>query len=152
MSESVKEPEQNPGPAEKVGYRQPPKDTRFTKGVSGNPKGRPKGSLNLSTILMKALHERVVINENGRRKTVTKFEAALKQLVNKAASGDLRALFHLTELAREAEAKRAANETQSESLNELDRQVMQSILDRFRADASEGQQSEAEGDTDDAKR
>ena len=26
-----------------VGYRQPPKTTRFTKGSSGNPAGRPRG-------------------------------------------------------------------------------------------------------------
>jgi Family of unknown function (DUF5681) len=31
----------------KVGYGKPPKTTRFKKGKSGNPGGRPKGSLNL---------------------------------------------------------------------------------------------------------
>ena len=78
-----------------VGYRNPPVGTRFKKGVSGNPKGRPKGSLNLAAMFTKTLRERVVINEHGRRRTVTKLEAALKQLVNKAASGDLRALAQL---------------------------------------------------------
>ena len=78
-----------------VGYRSPPEATRFKKGVSGNPRGRPKGSLNVATVLTKTLRERVTITENGRRKTVTKLEAALKQLVNKAAAGDLRALHHL---------------------------------------------------------
>ena len=81
---------------EKVGYRKPPANSRFRPGQSGNPKGRPKGSLNIATVLMKTLREKVVINENGRRKTITKFEASVKQLVNKAASGDWCAITHLS--------------------------------------------------------
>jgi Family of unknown function (DUF5681) len=52
-----------------VGYGKPPQATRFKKGVSGNPKGRPKGSLNIATVFTKTLRERVVINEHGQRKT-----------------------------------------------------------------------------------
>src|SRR6202043_4106782 len=92
---------------DRVGYQRPPEATRFKKGASGNPKGRPKGSLNVATVFLKTLHEKVVVNENGKRRTVTKLEAALTQLVNKAATGDLRALRQLLELAREAEARQS---------------------------------------------
>ena len=78
-----------------VGYKKPPADSRFEPGQSGNPQGRPKGTLNFATTLLKTLRERVVINENGRRKEITKLQAAVKQLVNKAASGALRALNQL---------------------------------------------------------
>ena len=61
--------------------------------------------MNVSTVLTKILREKVVVNQNGRRKTVTKLEAALMQLTNKAASGEIRALRQLVELARESEAK-----------------------------------------------
>ena len=74
-------------PATGVGYGKPPQSTRFKKGTSGNPKGRPKGTLNLTTVFAKTLREKVVINEHGQRKTVTKFEAAVKQLVNKSCLG-----------------------------------------------------------------
>jgi hypothetical protein len=74
-----------------VGYGKPPQRTRFRKGQSGNPKGRPRGSRNATTILNEALHERVVVTENGRRKSATKLEVIFKQLVNKAAQGDHRA-------------------------------------------------------------
>lgn len=113
------------------GYGKPPEATRFKKGVSGNPKGRPKGSLNVTTVLTKTLRERVVINENGQRKTVTKLEAALKQLVNKAASGDLRALAQLVALAQDAEAKQSTLGKQEPATSDLDLEVIDGIVKRF---------------------
>jgi hypothetical protein len=77
--------------SEHVGYRRPPVGTRFRAGQSGNPRGRPKGARNLSTVVAAALSERVAVNENGRRRRITKLEAAVKQLVNRAASGEARA-------------------------------------------------------------
>lgn len=74
-----------------VGYGKPPRRTQFVKGRSGNPKGRPKGSQNLATMLTKAGRQRVTVTENGRNRHITKFEAIMIQLVNKAASGDLNA-------------------------------------------------------------
>jgi hypothetical protein len=122
---------QLPAPTKGVGFCRPPEATRFRRGVSGNPKGRPKGSLNVATAFTKALREKVVINEGGQRKTVTKLEAALKQLVNKAASGDIRALRQLIELARDAEAKQQASSGQDPVLSELDQEVLEGILKRF---------------------
>ncbi len=87
----------------KVGYRQPPEHSRFKAGQSGNPHGRPRGALNLATILERTLREPTVIVENGKRKTVTKLEAAIKQVVNQAASGKLKAVQLLTTLVRSAE-------------------------------------------------
>jgi hypothetical protein len=80
------------GPPYEVGYGKPPRHTRFKKGQSGNPKGRPNGSKNAATLLNEALHEEVVVNENGRRRKVTKLQAAMKQLANRAAAGDHRSL------------------------------------------------------------
>jgi hypothetical protein len=114
----------------RIGYASPPERTKFQKGRSGNPKGRPKGSLNMATAFTKVLHERVVITEHGQRKTVTKLEAALKQLVNKAASGELQALRQLVELARDAEAKQVQLGG-NPSLTELDHEVVEGILQRF---------------------
>src|SRR5260370_4973765 len=74
-----------------VGYGKPPLHTRFQKGRSGNPNGRPRGRKNMSTLLSDALNGSVVVVENGRRKRITKREAIVTQLVNKSASADLKA-------------------------------------------------------------
>jgi hypothetical protein len=113
-----------------VGYGKPPNGTRFRKGVSGNPKGRPKGTRNLATVLERTLQEKVVINENGIRKTVTKLEAAIKQLVNKAAGGDLLAMRQLTALAGSGEIETVAARNKAD-LSEGDQKIMNRLLERL---------------------
>jgi hypothetical protein len=138
------EPEEEPESGQAIGYGKPPRATRFKKGCSGNPKGRPRGTLNVATVFVKTLRERVVINENGQRKTVTKLEAALKQLVNKAASGDLRALAQLVTLAQDVETKQSMLGMQEPVLGDLDQEVMDGILKRFQETTEEDQEAQQE--------
>jgi hypothetical protein len=77
-------PSENKGDYE-VGYGKPPRDTRFPKGQSGNPRGRPSGAKNLKTLLSEALNEPVIVTENGGRRKVTKRQAIITQLVNRSA-------------------------------------------------------------------
>jgi hypothetical protein len=58
-----------------VGYRNPPKASRWRKGQSGNPRGRQKGVRNLRTELAEELGEIVSISEQGLAKTITKQRA-----------------------------------------------------------------------------
>jgi hypothetical protein len=75
-----------------IGYGRPPKHSQFAKGKSGNPNGRPKGSKNFGLVIEAELNAKIPINENGKRRSISKREAVAKQLVNKAASGDARML------------------------------------------------------------
>jgi hypothetical protein len=117
-----------------VGFGNPPKASQFRKGSSGNPKGRPKGRRNLATVLERTLKEKVVINENGVRRTVTKLEAAVKQLVNQAASGDLAAMRQLSALAGSAEEEQMARPTRQ--LDQDDQKVLENVLKRFNKSAN----------------
>jgi hypothetical protein len=87
-----------------VGYKRPPQNTRFQKGRSGNPKGRPKKEPTLWSELAEALEEKVsIVVEDKRRIRIRKRQLIVKQLTNKAALGDPRAIALLFKLQRESE-------------------------------------------------
>ena len=74
-----------------VGYGRPPKASQFKKGKSGNPRGRPKKDPSIAALFRKICNQRVKTNGQGGEQYMTKLEASVTQLVNKAASGDLKA-------------------------------------------------------------
>src|SRR2546429_7433523 len=73
-----------------IGYRKPPKTTRFKPGKSGNPKGRPRGSTTLATDLSAELSEQITVREGGQARRVTKQRALIKSLTAQALQGDVR--------------------------------------------------------------
>lgn len=106
------EPEASPdGPAKAsrgkaeyaAGYRRLPRGIPFRKGQSGNPGGRPKGARSLSTVVRAALGEKVEVTVNGRPRRISKLEAAIIQLANRAAQGDEGATRDVIALAATAE-------------------------------------------------
>jgi Family of unknown function (DUF5681) len=122
------------GGEERVGYGKPPVRTRFRQGQSGNPRGRPKGARNLSTIVAAALGERVTVTENGRRRHITKYEATVKQVVNRATTGDLRAAQVLFGLAQANEAQAAP--ANADRIGVDDMIVMAEMMRRMKKQAS----------------
>jgi hypothetical protein len=86
--------------AYQIGYRRPPVSGQFKKGQSGNPKGRPKGSRNFLTLLQKELGQSIVVNENGKKKIITRLQAMVKRIVAGALQGDQKALLTLVEILR----------------------------------------------------
>jgi hypothetical protein len=111
------------GKSYQVGYRKPPKATRFKPGTSGNPKGRPRGRKNLATILGKILNEKVTIKAGDSVKEVTKGEAMIMTTMNRALKGDDRAVTTLFKLARETGQLEpiplAANDPIADLMNEI---------------------------------
>jgi hypothetical protein len=128
-----------------IGYKKPPRASQFKPGRSGNPKGRPKGSKNLSTIIQQELNAPVVVNENGKRRKISKREAIAKQLVNKAAAGDAKAIPILLSETRLHEAQVIAGAAHSVFGGADDQMVMASIIRRIRqADPLTAAESTAE--------
>ena len=74
-----------------VGYCCPPQHTRFKPGRSGNPGGRPRKSKELNKLIQSELDKTIAVKEDGREKRITKREAIITQLVNRAIKGDAKA-------------------------------------------------------------
>ena len=66
-----------------IGFGKPPRSRQFKPGESGNPAGRPRGAKNFATAIEQELNSRVIVNENGRRKRISKREVIAKHLVNR---------------------------------------------------------------------
>ena len=114
-----------------VGYGKPPRHTRFQKGRSGNPTGRPRGRKNMATLLSAALDASIIVVENGRRKKITKREAIVTQLVNKSASADLKATQIVLAMLGELEAL-ADGAADSAAFTEADKEIIRRIQARLR--------------------
>jgi len=112
-----------------VGYCKPPKYSRFKKGQSGNPNGRPKKRETWATMVQDAFDEKLTVLVNGKRKKISKLGAAFAQYANYAASGDrkiLQSLFKVLSNAHEATdafnlvaAKRELREMNDQDLTQL---------------------------------
>ena len=74
-----------------VGYKKPPKEHQFKSAQSGNPSGRPKRCDDLRHQFKRVLKQRIKVTENGRRAKRLKTELAMTQVLNKAATGVLKA-------------------------------------------------------------
>lgn len=113
-------------------YRNPPKHGQFREGQSGNPKGRPPKSKNVSTLLTKALDERVTVTENGRRRQRTMREIIVVRLVNKSAGADMKALTILLGLVAQIEAAAETRQVPRENLSEAERAILKTLGERLR--------------------
>jgi len=131
------------GPYE-VGFGKPPQSTQFKPGQSGNPAGRPRGAKNFATAIQQELDARVTVTENGRRRRISKCEVIAKLLVNKSATGDLKAMLLLLNEARARETN-AANPAADALLDTPeDRRVFDGIIARIRNSVPQSRPSSPE--------
>jgi hypothetical protein len=90
-----------------VGYRRPPAATRFAKGRSGNPQGRPRGKAG-QLPYESVLGQIVTVTENGQTKRITAAEAFLLKLMKDALAGDAAAMRDMLTTIEVAKTSRAA--------------------------------------------
>lgn len=96
-----------------VGYAKPPVTTQFTKGKSGNPKGRPKGSKNkmptlneerCKGIILEEAYREIKIHDGRKEVKIPVIKAVVRSIAVNAARGDQRAQKLLTDLVVKIEA------------------------------------------------
>src|SRR5229473_1885751 len=93
-------------PDYEVGYRKPPRHTRFKKGQSGNPRARPKRSKDFAALLTEILNEKVTITENGQPRQITKREAFVRRVIDRNVLGDAKAVQPFLRLMDEIDRER----------------------------------------------
>lgn len=87
------------------GYGQPPRATRFAKGTSGNPRGRPRGR-HRSLPYDHVLGQMVTVRDQGVARRVTAAEAFLLYLLRQGLAGDARAARDALAAIESAKGKR----------------------------------------------
>jgi hypothetical protein len=114
-----------------VGRAKPPKHSQFRKGESGNKAGRPKGSKNLSTLIMEAAHGQVTATIDGKKRKISKVQATTMQLATKAAAGDPKAMLKFLDWVDEIEARAAASRPTQYPISPADIEVIKAVHDRL---------------------
>jgi Family of unknown function (DUF5681) len=120
------------GSGQKIGRGNPPKHTQFQKGQSGNKKGRPKGSKNLSTYIMEAARDHVTATVSGRTRTISKLQATTMQLATKAAGGDQAAMGRFLDWVDEIETRAASVKPSQFPLTAPDLEVIRAVYERMK--------------------
>jgi hypothetical protein len=112
-----------------VGKGRPPLHTRFEKGRSGNPRGRPRGAKSFTTLLFERLDRRVERRaEDGARRKVSKRELAADRLIINFAVGEPYATKLMLGLILERERQAPAERPPFE---EADKLVIKGLLERL---------------------
>ena len=113
---------------EEVGYRRPPRRSRFKPGMSGNPRGRPKGRQSAAEKLEALLAERVTLHIDGKVKRVPLDEVLMRSLIKKAAAGDVQSI----RLIEDIRATRPAAELEFTGIDdEADNQLIEAVFARW---------------------
>jgi hypothetical protein len=98
-------------------------------GRSGNPRGRPTGSHTLRTELEQILKQQIAVRESGKRKRLTRRQALLLSLLERALRGDVRAATAVMTIALKLQPN-GAEQAAPVDLSEDDHEIVADFLRR----------------------
>ena len=108
-----------------IGYCKPPIANQFKQGVSGNPRGRPKGSRNIRSAAQKVFTSEVVVRQGGRTRRISRIAAILLKLSEKALQGNERAAQTSTQWAEKLGLFREGGSEPVQDLSQLTDEELQ---------------------------
>jgi hypothetical protein len=111
------------------GYGRPPEHARFKPGKSGNPKGRPRQSKNLKSIIQQALTSTVTVRENGRLRSVSKIEGVVLSQLERALKGNEKAALAVLRMAGHVDLLNGGNGSpDGDQLSPADEKILARLL------------------------
>jgi hypothetical protein len=113
---------------EAVGYCRPPKHSRFKKGQSGNPKGRPRAVdyTGWENPLQKYLLEPMTVTVKNKKKKVPVVDLLIMNAIRRALEGCTK---HLKLLIDGSGGLKALIQEQERQMNEADRAVIKAVYE-----------------------
>jgi hypothetical protein len=115
-----------------VGRGKPPKHTQFKKGDGRKRPGRPKGSKNIATFVLDAARDQVTVTIDGKKRKISKAQAAAIHLANAGATGNEKLLLKFIDLIAEIEARAEAARPSEYPFSDADKVVIREIYKRLR--------------------
>ena len=124
-------PPKPPGDYE-VGYGKPPVESRFKKGRSGNPRGRPKKELDMRALLQELAQQEVSVTLNGRKVRISSLKAMLHNNYTKALRADPRAFDRFLKLLERHGIAMPKEQVEAAPLDADDDAILEAFLRRQR--------------------
>jgi hypothetical protein len=113
-----------------VGFKNPPKETRFKPNQSGNPKGRPRRPPTLQTTVAKVMKEQIKIREGERELRMSNLEALVRSAFRRALNGDPKILKMVTLMLRIERGEDQGEEIVDGNISAADEAILANFLMR----------------------
>lgn len=122
----------------KVGYAKPPKKSRFKQGQSGNPRGRPRGSRNVRSIILRLSNRAITVREGGRQLRLPAKEAVIWRIINDALRGKAAAQKQFLELLARYAPEELEATVDGMRLSSENQEILKHYLERHTARRGSG--------------
>jgi hypothetical protein len=117
-----------------VGYGRPPTASRFKPGISGNPKGRPKGAKNLKTLIKEAMLATISIQEGGKTTRVIRLVAVMLRQLQSALRGDGKSAITIFKIAQQLGILEDGGDPSEISFSREEQQILNELIKRSQKD------------------
>jgi hypothetical protein len=115
-----------------VGHGRPPPQHQFRPRQSGNPRGRPRGAKNESTILREILSRKIKNRSGDHVRTITVLEGILLRIADDSLKGDIKSAAFLPNRY----GSMVSGELQQSEISDDDREVLEAYAARVRSQKS----------------